>query len=102
MFFGLEPIIKELEGTKVEIRSFEFDITPDIQKDFTDVATTTKSLSHENKIIVYNILKDPNFYNNIPTKGKVGEMKDVATNFPKTLQNFLSFFLSFAATETED
>ena len=65
---------KILRGTKVKINENKSDISPSIQKVFTDTSyDTAKSMTDKEKIVFRDILEKTNYYNRIPTKGRLSE-----------------------------
>ena len=59
-------------GTKVEISGNKYDITPGLQKVFTDKkCETAKSMSDTEKVVFRDILSKTNYYNRKPTKGRM-------------------------------
>ena len=64
--------IKIPGGTNVKIGGNKYDITPGLQKIFTDTTyETAKSISDTKKVVFKDILSKTNFYNRILTKGKM-------------------------------
>ena len=64
--------IKMLRGTEVEIDDKEYNITPAIQKVFTDKSyITAKSMNDMEKLVLRDILQKTEFYKRLPTKGRV-------------------------------
>ena len=57
-------------GTEVEINNKKYNITPGIQKVFTDTSyITAKSMSDTEKLVFRDILQKTDCYNRLPTKG---------------------------------
>ena len=80
-------LIKPVRENTININDDEYDVTPSIQKYFTETGSTTKSLNNNDKEIVYNILKNVGFYNMRHTKGmKSFRMQDAVYNLPKEIK----------------
>ena len=63
--------VKTLRGTKVKINENKYNITPGIQKVFTDTSyDTVKSLNDMEKLVLRDILQKTGYYNRKPTKGR--------------------------------
>ena len=76
--------IKALGENRSKIKDLEYDIKPNIQKHFTNTNLTTKNMDDEDKLTVYDILKNTGFYSIKQTKGlKSVRMKDAFYNLPK-------------------
>ena len=59
-------------GTEVEISGNKYDITPGLQKVFTDTKyETAKSMSDTEKVVFRDILSKTGYYNRKPTKGRI-------------------------------
>ena len=59
-------------GAEVEISGNKSDITPGLQKVFTDIKyETAKSMSYMEKVDFRDILSKTNYYNRKPTKGRM-------------------------------
>ena len=59
-------------GTEVEISGNKYDITPGLQKVFTDTKNeTAKSMSDMEKVVFTDILSKTNYYNRKPAKGRM-------------------------------
>ena len=77
-------LIKPLGENRIGVNNREYDITPDIQAYFTNTKLTTQFLDDVEKEIVYDILKNVGFYDNIPRLGlKAARMQDALKNLPK-------------------
>ena len=64
--------VKMLRGTELEINDKKYDITPGIQKVFTDTTyNTAKSMSDMEKLVFRDILQKTDFYKRLPTKGRI-------------------------------
>ena len=64
--------IKMSGGTNVKISGNKYDITPGLQKVFTDTKyETAKSMSDTEKVVFKDILSKTNYYNRKFTKGKM-------------------------------
>ena len=59
-------------GTEVEISGNKYDITPGLQKVFTDTKyKTAKSMSNTEKVVIRDILSKTSYYSRKPTKGRM-------------------------------
>ena len=84
MVFFLKP----LGENRVRIEVEEYDINPSIQAYFTNTRLTTKHMEDENKLTVFNTLKNVGFHDNIHKKGlKSARMKDAMYKLPKAIAN---------------
>ena len=73
-----------LGNNRISINDHEYDISPDIQAYFTNTKLTTKFLDDFEKEIVFGILQNVGFYDNIPKIGfKAARMKDALKDLPK-------------------
>ena len=71
---------------RVSIKGKEFDIKPNIQNYFTNTKLTTKNMDNEDKLIVYDILRNTGFYSMRPKKGKQStRMKDALYSLPNAI-----------------
>ena len=78
--------IKALGENRNSIEIQEYDITPNIQSYFTTTNQTTKNMDDEDKLTIYDILKNKSFYSMRHTKGlNSARMKDVLKNLPKEI-----------------
>ena len=76
IFWNKTHIIPQGEN-KISIKGEEFVIKPNIQNYFTNTKLTTKRMDNEDKFIIFNILKNVGFYDNIPKIGlKSARMQD--------------------------
>ena len=81
-----EVLINPLGGNRISIKDREYDISPDIQAYFTNTKLTTKFLDNFEKEIVFEILQNVGFYDNIPKIGfKAARMKDALNDLPKAI-----------------
>ena len=79
------PIIPQGEN-RVSFKSEEFDIKPNFQNYFTITRLTTKRMHNEDKLIIFNILKNNGFYDNNTKIGmKFTGMQVALYNLPKEL-----------------
>ena len=84
VFWNKTPIIPQ--ENRVNIKGMEFDIKPNIQNYFTNTKLTTKNMNDEDKLIVYNILKNIGFYSMRHTKGlKSARFKDAKYILPNKI-----------------
>ena len=85
VFWNKTPIIPQGENG-VSIKGIEFDIKPNIQNYFTNTKLTTKNMNDEDKLTVYNILKNIGFYSMRHTKGlKSARFQDAMYNLPNEI-----------------
>ena len=78
-----EVLIKPLGDNRISIKDRECDIFPDIQAYFTNTKLTTKFLDIFEKEIVFDILQNVGFYDNIPKIGfKAARIKDAFYDLP--------------------
>ena len=64
--------IKPIRGTEVEINKNKYNITPGIQKVFTDTSyNTAKSMNDTKKLVFRDILQKTDYYKRLPTKGRM-------------------------------
>ena len=64
--------IKMLGGTKVKVNDKEYNLTPGVQKVFTDTSyITAKSMSHTEKLVFRDILQNTEYYNRILAKSRM-------------------------------
>ena len=78
--------IKALAENRISIKDQEYDIKPNIQKYFTITKLTTKLMDNEDKLSVYDILKNTGFYSMKDTKGlNSARKKDALYNLPKEI-----------------
>ena len=85
VFWNKTPIIPQGEN-RVSIKNKEFDIKPNIQNYFTNTKLTTKNIDNENKLTVYDILKNTGFYSMRHTKRlNSARMKDALNILPKEI-----------------
>ena len=61
--------IKALGDNRISINNQDFDIKPNIQNYFTNTKLTTKRMNNEDKLIIYDILKNVGFYSMHHVKG---------------------------------
>ena len=85
VFWNKTPIIPQGE-ISVSIKGKEFDIKPNIQNYFTNTKLTTKNMDKEDKLIVYDILKNIGFYSMKHTEGlNSARMRDALHNLPNQI-----------------
>ena len=85
IFWKKIPIIP-LGGNMVSINDDEFNIKPNIQNYFTKTYLTTKNMSNEDKLTIYDILKNVGFYSTHHVRGMNSfRMKDALYNLPKVV-----------------
>ena len=83
--------IQSLGEKRINVKNAEHDITPNVQKYFTNAKLTTKSLNDNEKKTVFDILNNVGFNNMKHTKGlKSARMKDVLYILPKTIPTILN------------
>ena len=85
VFWNKTPIIPQGEN-RVSIKGIEFDIKPNNQNYFSNTKLTTKNMNDEDKLTVYNILKNIGFHSMRHTKGlKSARFKDAMYNLPNEI-----------------
>ena len=84
--------IKMLRGTMVEINDTEYNITPGIQKVFTNQSyNTAKSRNDTEKLVFGDILQKTEYYKRIPTKGRMsGRDKYIKNDLDNDVRRFLN------------
>ena len=85
VFWNKIPIKAKGEN-RISINNHEYDIKPNIQNYFTNTNQTTKYMDNEDKLTIYDILKNIGSYSMKHTKGlKSARMKDALINFPREI-----------------
>ena len=88
IFWNITPIKPQGEN-RVSSKSEEFDIKPNIQNCFNNTKLKTKRMDNEDELIIFNILKNVGFYDNLPKIGlKSARMKDALFNLPREIAKF--------------
>ena len=83
IFWNKIPIIP-LGGNMIIINDDEFNIKPNIQNYFTKTYLTTKNMSNEDKLTIYDILKNIGFYSTHHVRGlRSFRMQDALYNLPR-------------------
>ena len=79
-------------GTEVEISGNKYDITPGLQKVFTDTKyETAKSMSDMEKVVFRDILSKTNYFNRKPTKGRIsGRDRFIKNDLDNDVRRILS------------
>ena len=78
--------IKALGENRISIINQEYDIKPNIQIYFTNTNQTTKNMDDEDKLTIYDILKNLGFYFKKHTKGlNSARMKDALYSLPNEI-----------------
>ena len=86
IFWNKIPIIP-LGGNMISINDEEYNIKPNIQNYFTKTYLTTKNMSNEDKLTIYNILKNLGFYSTHHVRGMNSfRMKDALYNLSKAVE----------------
>ena len=84
--FWSNILTKPLREKRIIIKDGEYNISPVIQEKFTNAKLTTKTMNHEDKSTVYDILKNTGFCSMRHNKGlKSTRMKDAFYNLPKAI-----------------
>ena len=84
--FWNDVFIQPLGENRISIKNQEFDITPDIQANFTNTKLITKFLDNIDNETVFDIFEIVGFYDSLPKIGlKSARMKDVLYNLPKAV-----------------
>ena len=85
VFWNQTPI-KALGENRISIKNQEYDIKPNIQAYFTNTKLTTKNMDDEDKLTIYNILKNTGFYSMRHIKGlNSARFKDAKYNLPREI-----------------
>ena len=85
-YFGIKKPNKTLRDNRNSIKNQEYDIKPNIQEYFTNTKQTTRNMDDEDKLTVYDILKNTGFYSMRHTKGLYSNrFKDAFYNLPKEI-----------------
>ena len=84
--------IKMLRGTEVKINDKQYNITPGIQKVFTDTSyNTAKSMNDMEKLVFRDILQETDYYRRLPTKGRLsGRDRYFKNDLDKDLRRILN------------
>ena len=102
VFWNKIPI-KALGENRISIKNQEYDIKPSIQNYFTSTNQTTKNMDDEDKLTVYDILKNIGFYSMRHTKGlRSARMKDALINLPKEIDRIRNSTLPEIENESND
>ena len=95
--------IKALGENRISINQKEDDINPNIQNYFTDTRLTTQHMDNEDKLTIYNILKNIGFYSMKHYKGlNSARFKDAKYNLPKEIDKIRNPPLSQIENESDD
>ena len=85
IFWNKNSIIP-LGGNRISINDEEYNIKPNIQNYFTKTYHTTKNMSNEDKLTIYDILKNIGFYSTHHVRGlRSFRMQDALYNLPKAV-----------------
>ena len=85
VFWNKTPI-KALGENRISIENQEYDITPNIPSYFTKPNQTTKNMDDEDKLTIWDKLKNTGFYSTRHKKGfNSARMKDALNNLPKEI-----------------
>ena len=85
--FGNKIPIIPLGGNRISINGDEDDIKPNIQNYFTKTYLTTKNMSNEDKLTIYDILTNIDFYSTHHVRGmRSFRMQDALYNLPKAVE----------------
>ena len=85
VFWNKTPI-KALGENRISIKNQEYDIKPNIQNYFTITKLTTKNMDDEDKLTIYDILKNTGFYSMKHIKGlNSARFKDAKYNLPREI-----------------
>ena len=102
VFWNKIPI-KAKGGNRISIKNQEYDLKPNVQKNFTYTKLTTKNTDDEDKSTVYDILKNTGFYSMKPTRGlNSARMKDVLYNLPREIAKIRNPLLPAIANESDN
>ena len=92
-----------LEVNRISNKDQEYDIKPNSQTYFTNTKLTTKIMDDEDKLTVYDILKNTGFYSMKHTKGlNLAGMRDALYNLPKEIAKTRNALLPAIENESDD
>ena len=98
--FWNKILIKPLGENTVDVRIVETDITPDVQKLFTNTKRTTKTLDNDEKETVFDTINNVGSYDMTHTKGlKSARLKDALKCLPKIIEKIRNPLLSLPSIE---
>ena len=95
--------IKMLRGTEVEINDNKDNITPGLQKVFTDKTyKTAKSMNDRDKVVFRASLQETGYYNRLPSKGRMaGRDKYIQSNLDDDISRILNLDNKFKGRGVE-
>ena len=95
--------IKTLRGTEVKSNDKEYKITPAIQKVFTDTSyNTAKSMSDTEKLVIRDILQKTDYYNRLPTKGRMsGRDRYIKNDLDNDVRRILNLDIKLKGKESK-
>ena len=83
MVYWNDVLIKPVGNNRISIKDHEYDVSLDIQANFTKTKLTTKILDTFEKETIFDILQNVGFYDIIPKIGfKAARMKDALYDLP--------------------
>ena len=95
--------IKAMGENRISINNHEYDIKPNIQAYLTNTNQTTKHMDDEDKLTIYDILKNTGFYSMKHKKGlKSARMKDALINLPREIDKIRNPTLPEIENESND
>ena len=102
LFWNKIPIIP-LGGNMISINEHEYDIKPNIQNYFTKTYLTTKNMSNEDKLTIYDILKDLGFYSKHHVRGlRSFRMQDALYNLPGEIAKIRNPLITAIENESDN
>ena len=102
VFWNKTPI-KALGENRISIKDQEYDIKPIIQEYFNNTNLTTNYMNDEDKLTVYDILKNTGFYSMKHEKGlKSARMKDALDDLPNETTKIRNPPLPAIENESDD
>ena len=102
VFWNKIPV-KALGESRISIKGKEFDIKPNIQNYFTNTKLTNKNMDNDDKLTVYDIIKNTGSYSMIHTKGlKSARKQDVFYNLPREIDKFRNPPLTAIENESDN
>ena len=95
--------IKAKGENRISNKNHEYDIKPNIQAYFTKRNQTTKNMDDEDKLTIYDILKNIGFYSMKHKKGlNAARMKDALFNLPREIDKIRNPTLPEIENESND
>ena len=94
---------KMLRGTEIEINDNKYNITPGLQKGFTDKTyKTAKSMNDKDKVVFRDISLKTGYCNRVPSKGRMsGRDKFIQSNLDDDVSRILNLHKKFKGKGNE-